>query len=95
MGPGGRVANDSEGPDIGRRYWGKTSRLMRLVLLLWACLGFGIPLLAPLLNDLTLFGFPLGYLLTAQGILIGFVVLIFWYAGRQNRIDEDFHLAED
>jgi putative solute:sodium symporter small subunit len=33
--------------------------------------------------------------MAAQGSLIGFVLLIFWYARRQNQIDEDCHLAED
>jgi putative solute:sodium symporter small subunit len=68
---------------------------MCIVLVLWAGLGVGIPLFANHLNEIVLFGFPLGYFMAAQGSLIGFVVLIFWYARRQNQIDEDFHLAED
>jgi putative solute:sodium symporter small subunit len=68
---------------------------MGLVLVLWAGLGFGIPLFANTLNAIVLFGFPLGYFMAAQGSLVGFVLLIFWYAHRQNRIDEDCHLAED
>lgn len=89
------MANDSGPSDNGRKYWRKTSQLMRIALVLWACLGLGVPMLASGLNHIVLFGFPLGYVMTAQGSLIGFVVLIFWYARRQNRIDEDFHLAED
>lgn len=89
------MANDPGTPDIGRKYWRKTSQLMCLALVLWAGLGLGVPLLAGTLNRIVLFGFPLGYFMAAQGSLIGFVALIFWYARRQNRIDEDFHLAED
>jgi putative solute:sodium symporter small subunit len=89
------MANDTRAPDIGQKYWHKTSQLMRLVLIVWACLGFGVPLLANCWNDTVIFGFPLGYFMAAQGSLIGFVLLIFWYVRRQNRIDEDFHLAED
>ncbi len=89
------MATDSAIPDIGRRYWRKTSHLMGAVLVLWALLGLGVPLCAGQLNHVVLFGFPLGYFMAAQGSLIGFVLLIFWYARRQNRIDEDFHLAED
>ncbi len=89
------MAKDTEPSDIGRRYWRKTSQLMWIVLVLWAGLGLGVHLFADALNRLVLFGFPLGYFMAAQGSLIGFVVLIFWYARRQNRIDEDFNLAED
>ncbi len=89
------MAIDPETADVGRRYWKKTSRLMWGVLFCWLCLGFVVPLFAGNLNALVIFGFPLGYLLTAQGSLIGFIVLIFWYAKRQTRIDEDFHVAED
>ena len=89
------MADDPRAPDIGRKYWRKTSQLMRVVLVFWAGLGLGIPLLANRLNEIVFFGFPLGFFMAAQGSLIGFVILIFWYARRQNRIDEDFHLAED
>jgi putative solute:sodium symporter small subunit len=89
------MADQPGSPDIGRRYWRKTSQLMWIVLVLWACLGLGVHLFASDLNRVVLFGFPLGYFMAAQGSLIGFVVLIFWYARRQNRIDEDFNLAED
>ena len=33
--------------------------------------------------------------MAAQGSLIVFVVLIFWFAHRQNQIDEEFGVAED
>jgi putative solute:sodium symporter small subunit len=33
--------------------------------------------------------------MASQGSLVVFVVLIFWYAARQNAIDEEFSAAED
>jgi putative solute:sodium symporter small subunit len=33
--------------------------------------------------------------MAGQGSLIIFVILIFWYASRQNSIDEEFGAAED
>lgn len=47
------------------------------------------------LNEIVIIGFPLGFYMAAQGSLIVFVVLIFWFASRQNRIDEEFGVAED
>jgi putative solute:sodium symporter small subunit len=47
------------------------------------------------LNEFTFLSFPLGYYMAAQGSLIVFVVLIFWFASRQNQIDEEFGVAEE
>lgn len=89
------MARDPMTPDKGRRYWRKTSRLMWIVLTLWAAFGLAVPLSAAALNSVVVLGFPLGYYMAAQGSLIGFVAVIFWYARRQNDIDEEFDLAED
>jgi len=40
------------------------------------------------------FGYPLTYWFTCQGSLGFFVILIFWFAGRQEKIDEEFGFAE-
>jgi putative solute:sodium symporter small subunit len=32
---------------------------------------------------------PLGFFMGAQGALIAFVLMTFWFAGRQDRIDRD------
>lgn len=89
------MAKNALTPENARRYWTETSRLMALVLILWFILGLGLPALSPALDKETVLGFPLGFYMTAQGALIGFVVLVFWYTRRQNRIDEDFDLSED
>ena len=83
------------GVENARKYWRKTSCLMATTLAVWAFLSLGLPLFADSLNQVTVLGFPLGYYLVAQGALIGFAVLVFWYARQQNAIDEDFHVAED
>ena len=40
------------------------------------------------------FGYPLTYWFTCQGSLGIFVILIFWFAGRQEKIDEEFGFTE-
>ncbi|MDH3738927.1 MAG: DUF4212 domain-containing protein, partial [Alphaproteobacteria bacterium] len=47
------------------------------------------------LNAINFLGFPLGFYMAAQGSLIIFVLLIFFLAHRQNKIDEEFGVAED
>jgi putative solute:sodium symporter small subunit len=76
-------------------YWRKTSRLMWTILALWALFSFIIPAFAVQLNTITIAGFPLGFYMAAQGSLISYVVLCFWNASAQNKIDEEFGVAED
>ena len=68
---------------------------MWTILAIWAIFSFGVHLFARPLNEIVVFGFPLGFYMAAQGSLIVFVILCFWNASAQNRIDEEFGVAED
>ena len=76
-------------------YWRKTSRLMWIILALWVLFSFIIPAFAVQLNSIVIAGFPLGFYMAAQGSLIAYVVLCFWNASAQNKIDQEFGVAED
>ncbi len=76
-------------------YWRKTKSLMITSLVIWFVFSFGIHFFAGALNSIVIFGFPMGFYMAAQGSLIVFVVLIFWFANQQNKIDEEFGVAED
>ncbi|TAK87249.1 MAG: DUF4212 domain-containing protein [Betaproteobacteria bacterium] len=82
-------------PSQREAYWSKTSRLMWTIMVLWFVFGFGIHLFAVPLNSVSIFGFPLGFYMAAQGSLIAFVVLCFWNARAQNKIDQEFGVSED
>jgi putative solute:sodium symporter small subunit len=75
-------------------WWSKTWNLMVTVLVIWAFFGFVIHLFVRSLNEIVIAGFPLGYYMAAQGSLIVFVVLIFWFARRQDAIDREAGVAE-
>lgn len=79
----------------GAAYWKKTSGLMWTVMAIWFIAGFGIHFFATALNPIHILGFPLGFYFAAQGSLIIFVVGLFWFAKRQNEIDEEFGVQED
>ncbi len=82
-------------PEKAQAYWARTSGLMWLMLAIWFVASFLIHIFAPTLNSVRFLGFPLGFYMAAQGSLIIFVVMLFWFAHRQNRIDEEFGVAED
>ena len=91
----GRSAAAPLDPAVGHAYWRRTSGLMWLMLAIWFFASFLIHAFAPSLNAIRFFGFPLGFYMAAQGSLIIFVVMLFWFAARQNRIDEEFGVSEE
>ena len=76
-------------------YWRKTSRLMWIIMAWWVFFSFVVHFFATQLNSIVIAGFPLGFYMAAQGSLISYVVLCFWNASAQNKIDEEFGVAED
>ncbi len=89
------MADTGVAPEVARRHWEKTKALMWVILLIWFIFSFVIHFFVGALNEIVVFGFPLGWYFAAQGSLIVFVILCFWFAHRQNRIDEECGVAED
>lgn len=81
-------------PTKAQEHWARTRGLMWTTLIVWFIFSFVVHYFATSLNNIVIIGFPLGFYMAAQGSLIIFVVLIFWYAARQNRIDEECGVAE-
>jgi putative solute:sodium symporter small subunit len=77
------------------RYWQRTSSLMITMMVLWFVFGLGVHFFAPLLNGIKILGFPLGFYMAAQGSLIAFVVMLFWFGRTQDQIDRDEGVAEE
>ncbi len=82
-------------PDEMKAYWGKTSALMWTLLALWFFFSFVVHFFAPQLNSIRILGFPIGFYMAAQGSLIAFVVMCFWNASAQNKIDEEFGVNDE
>ena len=76
------------------RHWEKTKGLMILTLAIWFVFSIVIFMFGESLNNGSFLGYPLAYYMCAQGSIVIFVVLIFWFANRQEKIDEEFGFAE-
>ena len=82
-------------PEVRAAHWAKTKTLTFSVLGIWFVFSIVVHWFADALNTISFLGFPLGFYMAAQGSLIIFVILIFYLAHRQNKIDEEFGVAED
>lgn len=76
-------------------HWQKTKGLMITTLIIWFIFSFVIHFFVDALNGITFLGFPLGFYMAGQGSLIVFVVTIFWFAKKQNNIDEEHGVGEE
>ena len=87
----------ADSPANQKAHWRKTTNLMLMHLGVWFFFGYIIHMFVKQLNTITIpiLGFPLGFYMAAQGSLISYVVLCFWYATAQNKIDEKYGVAED
>ncbi len=77
-------------------YWQANIRLMITCLVIWfiVSFGFGILLVEPL-NNIQIGGYKLGFWFAQQGSIYTFLVLIFFYAARMNKIDREYDVHED
>ena len=77
-------------------YWKANVRLLTGILVVWAVVSyvFGIILVDPL-NQIRIGGYELGFWFAQQGSMYTFVILIFFYAWRMNKLDRDFDVHED
>jgi putative solute:sodium symporter small subunit len=82
-------------PENRKAYWAANLRLVTGCLIAWfiCSYGFGV-LLVDQLNDIRVGGFKLGFWFAQQGSIYVFVILIFFYAWRMNRIDQKFDVHE-
>lgn len=76
-------------------YWKRTSTLMWTILVLWFVFSFVVHFFAIQLNQIRVLGFPLGYYMAAQGSLVIFVILCFWNASAQDKIDNEFGVSDE
>lgn len=78
-----------------RQYWHKNLSITSILLLIWFVATFVVIYFAPELNQLSFLGFPLGFYMSAQGSLIIYVAVIWFYAKYMNRLDDEYGVAED
>ena len=79
-----------------QEYWKANLRLVLGCLTVWFVVSylFGI-LLVDVLNTFSIGGYKLGFWFAQQGSIYVFVVLIFFYASRMNKLDREFDVHED
>ena len=72
-------------------YWKANIRLVLTLLAIWFLVSFGCGiLLVDLLDNIRFGGFKLGFWMAQQGSILVFIVLIFVYINRMDKLDERY-----
>ena len=79
-----------------KEYWQKNLKILGVLLLIWFIVSYGCGILfAEQLNTIKIGGFKLGFWFAQQGSIIVFVILIFVYVNRMNKLDKEYDVNED
>ncbi|MBK1691412.1 DUF4212 domain-containing protein [Ectothiorhodospira mobilis] len=77
-------------------YWKANLRILIGCLIVWFIAGYVLPIfMVDVLNLISLGGYPLGFWMAQQGSIYVFLMLIFFYAWRMNRLDRKFDVHEE
>ncbi len=87
--------SDSHSPEA-KAYWKENIRLVLSLLSVWFIVSFGMAILfVDALDNIRFFGFKLGFWMAQQGSIFSFVILIFIYVYKMNKLDHKYGVDED
>lgn len=79
-----------------KKYWKKHLRLLIVLLSIWFLVSYGFGILfVDFLNNVQIGGYKLGFWFAQQGSQYFFIILIFIYVFRMNKLDRKFGFHED
>ncbi len=77
-----------------KEYWQRNLRMTAILLAIWFVVTFVVSYYARELSGVTFLGFPFGFYMGAQGALIIYVLIIWFYARYMNNLDEEYGVHE-
>ena len=75
-------------------YWRKNLVITAILLAIWFVVTFVEAWYARELNNYTFLGFPLGFYMSAQGSLVIYVLIIWFYARYMGKLDKEYNVDE-
>jgi putative solute:sodium symporter small subunit len=75
-------------------YWRKNLRVTGILLAIWFVVTFGVGFFARQLT-FTLFGWPFSFWMGAQGALVVYVAIIWYYAYYMDRLDREYGVPDE
>ena len=77
-----------------KQYWSKNLRITGILLVIWFVVTYVVAYFARDLN-FSFFGWPFSFWMAAQGSLVVYVLIIWFYANYMNKLDREHGVAEE
>lgn len=77
-----------------REYWSRNLRITAVLLFIWFVVTFVMAYFAAPLAQINFFGWPLSFYMAAQGSLIIYVVILYYYARKMRQLDIEYGVDE-
>jgi putative solute:sodium symporter small subunit len=75
-------------------YWRRNLRLTAVLLAIWFVVTYVMAYFAIPLAEIVIFGWPLSFYMAAQGSLIIYVLIIWYYARAMRKLDLEYGVDE-
>jgi putative solute:sodium symporter small subunit len=76
-----------------QEYWSRTLRLTAVLLAIWFIVTYVVGFYARELS-FNFFGWPFAFYMGAQGSLVIYILIIWYYSRAMNKLDQEFGVAE-
>lgn len=77
-----------------REYWQRTLNLTVVLLAIWFVVTFVMAFFARPLASIVIAGFPVSFYMAAQGSLIIYLIIIWYYAKKMGQLDREYGVDE-
>ena len=87
--------SESHSPQA-KAYWKENIRIVISLLSIWFVVSFGMAIMfVDVLDNIRFLGFKFGFWMAQQGSIFCFVILIFVYVYKMNKLDHKYGVDED
>jgi putative solute:sodium symporter small subunit len=77
-----------------KEYWSRNLKITAVLLFIWFLVTFVMGYFAIPLAEINFFGWPLSFYMAAQGSLIIYVVILYYYAKKMRQLDVEYGVDE-
>ena len=77
-----------------RQYWNRNLKITAVLLAIWFVVTYVMGYFAIPLAEINFFGWPLSFYMAAQGSLIIYVAILYYYAKKMRRLDVEYGVDE-
>jgi putative solute:sodium symporter small subunit len=77
-----------------KEYWNRNLKITGILLFIWFLVTFVMGYFAVPLAEINFFGWPLSFYMSAQGSLIIYVLILYYYAKKMRQLDVEYGVDE-